>query len=161
MKQITNSQLLALKFLKNNKHILDMHKYRQHGETDTYQHSCNVAVIALKIAMFFNIKDDKIMNIIKGSMLHDFYLYDYHGHRNTSEGFHAFVHSKIALRNAQKYFNINKRQQNIIISHMFPATIFYVPKYIESWIVNISDKYCTIREVLHHCIYKKQWEAVL
>jgi len=148
-----------LQKLQNHDLILQMQKYRQHGDTNTYVHCCNVACIAVKIAVFFRVKEYKICNIIIGAMLHDFYLYDYHGQRKRSNGWHAFVHPKIALQNAQLYFKLNKRQKNIIKSHMFPSTIWVLPLYAESWIVNISDKYCTIRELISYKIHKKQWEA--
>ena len=90
-------------------------------------------------------------------MLHDFYLYDYHGSRIKFGKLHIFEHSETALKNALLYFDLNKRQQNIIISHMFPLNITKIPRYIESWIVNISDKYCAIREFISDIKNKRGW----
>ena len=136
-----------------------MKAFGQHGETDTYEHCCNVAAMALKIAFVFHLKEYKIRNAIVGAMLHDFYLYDYHGARRTVRGFHAFVHPEIALENACAIFDLNDRQKNVIRSHMFPATLFHVPKCAEAWVVNLSDKYCAVREFVAYRLHKKRWEA--
>ena len=54
-------------------------------------------------------------------------------------------HPSIALNNANKYFDINEKEENIIASHMFPISK-KIPKYTESWIVSIVDKFYSIGE---------------
>ncbi len=94
-----------------------------------------------------------IINLIQGAILHDFYLYDWHNGRKRPEGLHGFNHPKIAVKNAKKYFNINKQVENIIASHMFPLTITKIPKSKEAFIVSIADKICAIKESLKMDIY--------
>lgn len=158
---MSQSHICILKQILQDENILKMKQYKQHGNINTYLHCKNVMFFSLKLAKICRIKNYKIANIIIGAMLHDFYLYDYHGARRTENGFHAFAHPKIALQNANKLYILNKRQQNIIRSHMFPATLFHVPKYSEAWLVNISDKYCAIHEYISDKIFKKQWEVKL
>ena len=146
--------------LLQDENVLKMKYYKQHGNVSTYQHSKNVTMMALKIARLCRIKKYKIRNIIIGAMLHDFYLYDYHGARRTKNGFHAFAHPEIALKNACEIYDLNDRQRNIIRAHMFPATLFHMPKYSEAWIVNISDKYCAFREYMSYMLFNKSWEVV-
>ncbi len=51
--------------------------------------------------------------------------------------------SKIAFDNAVKFFDLNKKEENIIKGHMFP---FGFPKSKEAWIVSFVDKYIAVFE---------------
>ncbi len=128
-----------------------LEKYIQHGKTNIYIHSRNVAYLSYIIARFLERKFRLKINydvLVVGAMFHDFFLYDWH----VLEGrprFHGFNHPKIASLNAQKYFNINKEEQEIIESHMWPLTITKFPKTIEAKIVCIADKLCSTRETIY------------
>lgn len=148
-----------LESLKHNKYVLQMKRFKQHGFVNTYQHSCNVTHVALRLASLFHIKKKKRQNIIVGAMLHDFYLYDYHNGRVTKYGLHALSHPLVAANNAEKTFHITSRQKDIIKTHMFPSTIVFIPKTIEGWIVNLSDKYCAVCEIIYGILYQKAWEV--
>ena len=50
-------------------------------------------------------------NLIVGSLLHDFYLYDWHNGRIRKDGIHAWTHPIKALNNAERYFKLNKIQK--------------------------------------------------
>lgn len=142
------------------KKVQKMKKYIQHGCVNTFTHCCNVTYTALRIANKLHLSAKAKQNIVIGAMLHDFYLYDYHvTGRNTPYGIHAFSHPKVAMANANAAFLLNKKQKNIILSHMFPVTILYVPKSKEAWIVNVADKYCAAKEYLWDQLHHKVWEA--
>mgnify|MGYP002745451990 CR=1 FL=1 len=86
-----------------------------------------------------------------GGFLHDFYLYDwhktssFHGLRRLFE-MHGFSHPGSACVNAKRYFQITKKEQNIIQSHMWPLTFRHVPTCREAVIVCLADKYCAVVE---------------
>ena len=84
--------------------------------------------------------------VVKGAMLHDFYLYD-----ATSAGSihwrHGWTHPKTALANAEKVFCLSTKEKNIIYSHMWPINITHIPKCREAVIVNIADKMCTVEGI--------------
>ena len=40
---------------------------------------------------------------------------------------------------------LNKKEKDIIIKHMWPLTII-PPRYIESFIITLVDKYCALKE---------------
>ena len=42
-------------------------------------------------------------------------------------------------------FDLNKKEKDIIIKHMWPLTII-PPRYIESFIITLVDKYCALKE---------------
>ena len=85
-------------------------KYIQHGKTNIYIHSRNVAYLSYIIARFcerrFRIKIDYDALVV-GAMFHDFFLYDWHKVEGRQR-LHGFRHPKIASINAQKYYGINE-----------------------------------------------------
>ena len=83
----------------------------------------------------------------RAAMLHDLFLYDWRKKYRKMElpGLHAFVHPKIALKNASELFSLNPIEQDVIAKHMWPVT-FSFPKYKESYIVTIMDKYSACLE---------------
>ena len=143
---ISEENKIVLKTMLQNEQVLKMKQYRQHGNVSTYDHCINVTVVSLKIAEKLKLTEEQIKNIIMGAMLHDFYLYDWHDGRLRTEGIHGFSHPKVALSNAEKCFFLNKKQKNIIRSHMFPLTLFHVPLCKEAWIVSTVDTLCACAE---------------
>ena len=111
--------------------------YVQHGDTTVYDHSYKVALMSCKIADYFGFEVDYI-KLIKGALLHDYFLYDWHDVKN-GRWIHGFVHPRIALNNAKEDFEISEIEENIILRHMFPL-VPIPPNCVESWIVCIADK---------------------
>ena len=58
---------------------------------------------------------------------------------------HAFKHPQIALENALKICNLNEKEQDIILKHMWPVTFFKFPKYKESYVITITDKLSALK----------------
>ena len=69
----------------------------------------------------------------RAAMLHDLFLYDWRD-KNSHRRFHAFHHGKTACQNACKLFALTKKEQSIIIRHMWPVT-FAFPNSIEGIIL--------------------------
>ena len=90
------------------------------------------------------------------ALLHDFFLYDWHIEKQNrqNEKRHAFKHSAIALKNANLHFDLNQIERDIISKHMWPVTKS-LPRYTESLIVSIIDKYCAILETYDICIWQR------
>ena len=139
----------------NNKTVQEMKNYRQHYSTTTFEHCFYVSYISYKICK--RLRFDYI-SCARAAFLHDLFLYNW---RNSSKnlnlgGLHAFIHPKIALRNANEIFDLNKKEQDIILKHMWPVTLAF-PKYKESFIVTFVDKYSAIFESLkyYHSLFVK------
>ncbi len=119
-------------------------KYLAHSSISVYEHSYNVAKRAYCLAKKKNLDID-YKSLIRGALLHDFYLYDWHkkgeGHR-----LHGFRHPFTAYKNATKYFKINKLEGNIIKSHMFPLLFWVMPLSKEARLVIKSDRHEAIKE---------------
>ena len=119
----------------------------QHGDVSVFAHSMAVAAYSIKLADKLGIKYDR-KSLIRGALLHDFFLYDWHETSNAGDGLHGFAHPLTASKNAVRYFNLNKKELDIIRKHMWPLTITKMPKCRESWLVCAVDKYCSLLETL-------------
>jgi len=115
--------------------------YIQHGDVTVFDHCIAVAEYSCRIAEFLHLSVNRKV-LIRGALLHDYFLYDWRlgGHR-----MHGFFHARAALDNADKEFHLSSIEKDIIIRHMFPLNI-RPPKYRESWIVCCADKICAVME---------------
>ena len=126
-----------------NETVQKMKNYRQHFDVSCFEH-CYLAafycyVICKKLHLDYS-------SATRAAMLHDLFLYDWRD-KNSHTRFHAFHHGKTACINACNLFNLTKKEQDIIIRHMWPVT-FAFPNSIEGFILTFVDKYCAIYESL-------------
>lgn len=127
-----------------------MRGYIQHGDTSTLDHSIAVAYYSLMLDQRWKLGCD-LSSLVRGALLHDYFLYDWHlPHREY--GLHGFTHPSTALRNAAQDFNLNPIERNIIARHMFPL-IPVPPRYRESMVVCLADKYCSLNETMNRTAY--------
>lgn len=127
----------------NNQDVLSMDKYIQHSDVSCLEHSLHVSYKSYLISRRLNL-DYK--PAARGGLLHDFFLYDWHKTKLKGK-LHGFAHPEIALKNANERFQLNEIEKDIIIKHMWPLTL-RPPKYKESFIVVLVDKYCSIKEII-------------
>ena len=135
--------------------IHKMDGFIQHGNITTLSHSIAVAYNSYILAVSSPFRVN-LASVIRGAMLHDFFLYDWHD-KNKGFRWHGFKHPKIALKNAQKFFDLNDIEKDIIVRHMWPLTII-PPKYIESFIVSIADKTVTVLETFK--LFKNKFSMI-
>ena len=129
----------------DSKHFKESGKNIQHGNMSVRKHSMQVAkyslILSSKLRLHVNRKD-----IVRGALLHDYFLYDWHSPENSGlSNLHGFYHPGIALENAKKDYKLNARQKDIIKNHMWPLTVV-PPKSKEAWVVSAADKYCSLME---------------
>ena len=122
----------------------------QHGNISVFDHSVNVAIECLKLAHKLGIPVD-LKSLIRGALLHDYFLYDWH-EKDKSHRLHGFIHAEKALINAEKEYELNDIEKNMIYCHMFPLNL-RIPKYRESILLTIADKIVATKETLEP--YKK------
>ncbi len=120
-------------------------QFIQHGNVSIYEHSISVAIYCLKIAQYFNLDVD-YKSLVRGSLLHDYFLYDWHIFHETHK-WHGFTHAKVAMKNASKDFKLNDIEKDMIYCHMFPLNIRF-SKYKEGWILCVADKLSAIAETV-------------
>ena len=137
-------KMLDKEFLEIVQPILDLEEFnntkfqRHHGIT-RYDHSMNVAYITYVVTknLKLNYKEATF-----AALIHDFFndeVKDENGYKRLVD------HPKHALKNAMRYFKLTDLQKDIIAKHMFPVTLT-PPKYKESILVSLIDKYSSINE---------------
>ena len=133
-------------FMKYVGHLIDHPRFQrldgiiQHQHSTRMEHSINVAYTSFRIARKLG-WDSK--STARGGLLHDFFYYDWRVTK-FNKG-HAWVHPRIAVRNARKLIDLNKKEEDIILKHMWGATIA-PPRYKEGYIVTMVDKYGAVKE---------------
>lgn len=133
--------LECVRELINHEMVKSMENYIQHNEIDCLVHSLYVSYNSYLVCKRMGLD---YRSAARGGLLHDFFLYDWHREK-PYKGLHGLIHPFIALRNANKYFELNELKQDIIRNHMWPLTIT-LSKYRETYIVVAIDKYCAIME---------------
>lgn len=140
-----NSVMYCLENLSKKSKLRRMERYIQHGDTSCLKHTIAVAYYSIKLADFLKIKYKK-RDLIRGALLHDYFLYDWHD-GTKGRKVHGFTHPKAALRNADRDFTLTNIERDIIKKHMFPLTLV-PPMCREGWIVCTVDKACSLYETL-------------
>ncbi len=128
----------------NNNSVLQLKSFTHHYFTTCYDHSIRVAYHNFIICKLLGLNAKAAS---RGGLLHDLYLYNRKTYvRSKGEKLHGFRHPHIALDNASKLFRLTKIEKDIIVKHMFPLTLKF-PKYPESYITTITDKYLCVAEI--------------
>lgn len=130
----------------SNDTVKKMRDFRQHSYTSCFDHCLEASYYCFLICK--KLKLDYV-SAARGAMLHDLFLYNWRKRVDGRKGLHAFTHPRLALENAQKLFELNKKEQDIILKHMWPLTII-PPRYLESFILTLVDKYCVLSEFKIH-----------
>lgn len=127
-----------------NPNVQELKNYTHHHYTDRLSHSLAVSYTSYLLAKKLH-ADAKA--VARAGLLHDMYYYD----RSTSASVlngknHYQVHPKIALINAEYITPLSEVEKDIIEKHMWGAT-GALPRYRESYIVSMMDKYCALKDV--------------
>lgn len=122
--------------------IKSLDNFVQHCNTSRLQHSLNVAYYSF---LWARKKGLDYKSVARAGLMHDLYLYDWRKAETIEH--HAFLHPKVALKTAKTLTNINKIEQDAILTHMWPLCKT-LPKYKESYVISLVDKYCTVLELL-------------
>ncbi len=104
--------------------------YTQHHHSNRLDHSISVSYDSYLIAKKHHLN---VRATARAGLLHDLFYYDW---RTTkfNLGSHAFIHPRVALRNAEKLTELSPMEKDIILKHMWGATAA-LPKYRESVVV--------------------------
>lgn len=134
---------IIIKLLKENGRYLRTKDYIQHGDMSVYEHCFRVTYMSMALADKLHIDIDR-KSLIRGALLHDYFLYDWHD-KDKTHSIHGFHHPATALKRAKEDYELNYIEKNIILRHMFPLTLV-PPMCKEAWLVCIADKICATRE---------------
>ncbi len=140
----------------NNIHFRDTKNDLHHG-TSKYDHLVRVSKCSFYLSKIFG-GDTK--TVVRAGLLHDFFP----GGRKDALENSYLNHPKTAVRNARKYFELTKKEEEAIKTHMFHHVLLKKifpfinikekakikenkPKSKEAWIVCISDLLVSLMEV--------------
>lgn len=118
----------------------------QHGQTTTFEHVISVVRLSFYLNRHFHLGASE-PELVRGAFLHDFYLYDWHENGYVGR-LHGLHHPAIALKNAEERYRLTSVERNIIESHMWPLTLFTIPKCRAAFIVCLADKICSSYEII-------------
>ena len=138
----------TLDTLEQDPNVEKLKDYSQHKGNPTFSHCHSVAVSSFRLAQHLGWDIDE-GTLARGAMLHDYHLYNYKD-EDIGAFDHARSHPQRALENAERHFNLNGKERNIIRSHMWPLTLLTPPRSKEAVLVMLADKYCAVRELSRH-----------
>ena len=124
--------------------VLKLKEYSHHRCMTRFQHCLNVSYYSYLTCRKLGLKAEQAA---RAGMLHDLYEDCPKCTRR-----HLVDHPERALENALGSFKLTKIEQDIIVKHMWPIRKG-LPKYPESMVVMLTDKYIALIEF---CIYLKQ-----
>lgn len=143
-KELVYNHLVA--DLLENETVLKMKEFPHHGDTTCFQHCLNVSYYNYKLCRFFSLNERAGA---RAGLLHDLFLYDWHTYKPAKgERLHGFTHASAALKNVRKSFYVSDLEADIIEKHMFPLNITAFPKYRETLVIVLVDKYCGLLETV-------------
>jgi uncharacterized protein len=118
-------------------------KIFSHGSITIYDHS--IAVAERAFTMVEKRQDIDKKCVVRAALLHDFFLYEWHipGWRYI---LHGWAHPAIAAKKAREIFNITDKEYSCIKTHMWPWTLFTLPRCREGWIISVADKIIALKE---------------
>lgn len=130
----------------NSDELKPLKNITHHISTTRFQHCINVSYYSYILCRKLGLN---ARSAARAGLLHDLFYYDrkeYNSLREKGEFSHSMMHSLMAVQNAKKLTEISDLEQDIIEKHMWPVTRS-LPKYKESYIITIIDKYCAVLEV--------------
>lgn len=137
--------------LMNNAFVEQMENIKHHDRT-RLEHLIKVSYRSYRVAKALKLD---YIKVARAGLLHDYYVesvYDQKGIKNKVK-LYTIDHPKEAVKNAKSIFQISEVEEDIIRTHMFPLDV-KVPKYAESWVVNLVDKAISTTEFGHKFGYQ-------
>lgn len=136
------------------KDIIEKDKFQSlkdepHHGLNRYEHVIRVAKNTYRVSKILRMD---YISATRGALLHDYFNdADYQNIKGLKKG---SMHPVIALNNARREYNLNQKEENIIVSHMFPFGNVK-PNCKESWLVTSVDKTVALYECARYKLKDK------
>ena len=122
--------------------VRSMGRWKHHGHISTLDHSLFVAFWSYRLARKFGWDEHAAA---RGGLLHDLYLYNSRD-KSAHPGWQCFDHPVAAWRNARKLTDLSRKEEDIILSHMWPLARTR-PHSKEAALVDFVDTLCAALEL--------------
>lgn len=117
----------------------------QHGSVSVFEHSVCVALVCLWLVHRLHLK---VNQRALGARRFAARLFPLRlAHADPAHRLHGFRHAGTALRNADRDFELNDTERDMIKKHMFPLNPA-PPRFKETAVLCLADKYCALRETV-------------
>lgn len=132
------------------KDIIDHEEFNKtkeimHHGLNRFDHCMRVSYYSYKVTKLLKLN---YQDVARAGLLHDFFFVD-NNEVDTTKRLDVLInHPKYALMNSKRYFDLNDKEEDIIVSHMFPISL-KAPRYMESWIVDIVDNVVAVSEAFY------------
>ena len=130
-----------IKPILSNEEFLKTKEKRHHGIT-RFDHLMRVSYYSFLITKILHLN---YKETTRAALLHDFFLDE--TNKDTKIG-KLRNHPYYALENSLKLFDLNNKEKDIILKHMWPVTII-PPKYLEGFVITFVDKHCAMSETFN------------
>ena len=148
--------MVAINQMKNDReyenivhHILNNEDFKKmelikHHDSNRLDHSLKVSYYAYRVAKKLRLD---YVQTARGGLLHDFFLERTVDYKKFTDKLklYTYKHPKDAVEMSKQHFDITPMEEDMIRSHMFPFDVS-IPRYAESWIVNLVDTGVSIVE---------------
>ncbi len=134
-----------VKDILENEEYLKLKNIVHHG-LNRYEHNKRVSYYSYIITKILHLDYE---TTARAGALHDFFFEENQGSKIRHKIYNLEKHPRYSLNNSKELFNLNRKEENIILSHMFPVVPKFLPKYMESWIVDIVDDWVGIGEKIY------------
>lgn len=125
--------------------VQELRQFRHHVMTTRFQHCLNVSYYNYKLCSLLRLD---ARSAARAGLLHDLYFYETKAYTCSKPALkHSRYHPMAALDNARHLVTVNEREQDMICNHMWPVTLNR-PRYAETYIITLVDKYCAVLELL-------------
>jgi Predicted HD superfamily hydrolase len=137
--------------LSNDTFVEQMNSVKHHDST-RLNHLIKVSYDSYKLAKALKLD---YVKVARAGLLHDYYTKSVHDQKGIIDKVRLYTidHPKEAVENAKKIMQLSEIEEDIIRSHMFPLDI-KIPKYAESWVVNMVDTVISTKEFGHKFSYQ-------
>lgn len=116
-----------------------------HHGLNRFDHCMRVSYYSYKVTKALRLD---YRGVARAGLLHDFFLVDNNEVDRKKRIDVLLNHPKYALCNAKRNFELTEKEEDIILTHMFPVSP-RAPKYLESWIVDMVDNCVAVSEALY------------
>ena len=125
--------------------LIRLRSITHHISTTRFQHCLNVSYYSWLVCRKLGLN---ARSAARAGLLHDLFFYDrkeYNNSREKGQLSHSAMHAFIAVQNAAELTPLTPLERDMIEKHMWPATR-PLPKYKETYIITLIDKYCAVLE---------------
>ncbi len=109
--------------------------YRHH-RTNRYEHTLRVARWSFRAARWLGLDE---RSAARGAVLHDLFYHDRTCRPAGYRGSALVRHPQEAVENARRLTRLSAKEEDIILSHMWPVSPRHAPHSAEAVLVNLVD----------------------